>query len=230
MLKKRINAFIRRRARLSRVNIFDHIFTFIERNQVIGDFAEFGTYRGRSAAIAIATSEDFALKSKGHFGPLFQNYHLYDSFEGLPELSQDDKFGDVEDFSKGQYSANIKTLQKRISSLKRGKDVVIYPGFFDKSLLSKKAEKVGDLSVVHVDVDLYSSCLPVLAYLTPRLVDGTIIMFDDYFCYRGHPEHGVRRAFEEWSRKHESDFYVTQYVTYGWSGAAFIINLKDGTL
>ncbi|WP_044252706.1 hypothetical protein [Isosphaera pallida] len=53
--------------------------------------------------------------------------------------------------------------------------------------------------MIDVDCDLYSSAKVVLEFITPLMVDGTILIFDDWYCFRGHPQRGERAAFAEWS-------------------------------
>jgi hypothetical protein len=52
-----------------------------------------------------------------------------------------------------------------------------------------------------------------------------LFIFDDYFCYRGHPDHGVRGAFRKWLS--ESGYRCTSYLNYSWAGKVFIIH-RDG--
>ena len=100
-------------------------------------------------------------------------------------------------------------------------------GFYNESLYEESTiEILGDTkaALVHIDCDLYSSAIPCLDFIAPRLVDGAILMFDDWFCYRGREDKGVRRAFNEWSNKVEYSF--TEYSKYSWSGIMFICSKK----
>ena len=49
---------------------------------------------------------------------------------------------------------------------------------------------------MHIDCDLYSSTRTVLSLLEPRIVPGTIIVFDEYLNYPGWQAH-EKRAFAE---------------------------------
>jgi O-methyltransferase len=51
---------------------------------------------------------------------------------------------------------------------------------------------------VLVDCDIYSSAIDVFAFLTDVLKTGTWLLIDDWWCYRGDPKLGVRRALDEW--------------------------------
>jgi hypothetical protein len=75
-------------------------------------------------------------------------------------------------------------------------------GFYDQCLTPALAETLRPrkAAVVFVDCDLYSSTVPVLAFAKPFLQPGTVIVFDDWFCFYGDPELGERRAWGEFRR------------------------------
>lgn len=79
-------------------------------------------------------------------------------------------------------------------------DVKIVPGYNDKSLADaavvRKPMRPG--SIFHIDCDLYESTVVVLEFIRPLLQDGSVLVFDDWFYYRGHPQRGERGAFAEW--------------------------------
>lgn len=51
---------------------------------------------------------------------------------------------------------------------------------------------------MHIDCDLYSSTRTILALLAPRIVAGTIILFDEYFNYPNWEQHEYK-AFQEFA-------------------------------
>ena len=93
------------------------------------------------------------------------------------------------------------------------------PGFFANSL-QNLSNSPTVISVVHIDVDLYSSCKTVLEFLTDKLQDGTLLIFDDYYCYRGNPKYGVPKAISEWCE--ERDIVLSEYCNYSWAGKVYI--------
>jgi len=42
----------------------------------------------------------------------------------------------------------------------------------------------------------------VLEFALPFLTRGTVLVFDDWFCFCGDPERGERRAFREFRERH----------------------------
>ena len=54
----------------------------------------------------------------------------------------------------------------------------------------------GPVAFIHVDCDLYSSTKTILSLLAPRLVSGSVILFDEYFNYPNWEQHEFK-AFQE---------------------------------
>jgi len=74
--------------------------------------------------------------------------------------------------------------------------VVIVEGWFADSLPRFLELHQGPIAFVHVDCDVYSSTKTVFEHLGPRLSQGTVIVFDEYFNYPGWQEHEFK-AFQE---------------------------------
>jgi hypothetical protein len=82
-----------------------------------GDMAEVGTYNGGSAKIICEVKGDRPL-------------HLFDTFEGIPEVEEIDTHGyDVEKFAVGQYAASLEAV---MSYLKKYPNVFFYKGLFPR--------------------------------------------------------------------------------------------------
>jgi hypothetical protein len=136
---------------------------------VNGLVLEFGVYTGKSLrAIARRCS---------------QEVHGFDSFEGLPE--------DWSYFQKqGRFSLNGKAPQFDEPNIR------LHPGYFEQTLPRFLNEHSGPARFIHVDCDLYTSTRTVLQLLAPRIVSGTVILFDEYLNYPGWQQHEYK-AFQE---------------------------------
>ena len=77
-----------------------------------------------------------------------------------------------------------------------------------------------------IDVDYYKSTVEVLSFIEPLLNDGTIIIFDDWFNYKGHPNRGEQKAFREWCQKPEvkQKWLISEYLKDNAWRNSFIIN------
>jgi len=109
--------------------------------------------------------------------------HGFDSFEGLPEP-----------WSGFGLSGKSFDVNGRLPYVPD--NVALHCGYFDRSLPLWLNDHPGQVAFIHVDCDLYSSTKTILDLLAPRLVNGTIILFDEYFNYPGWEQHEFK-AFQE---------------------------------
>lgn len=109
--------------------------------------------------------------------------HGFDSFEGLPE----DWGGHVE--RKGAFGreGNLPQVPSNAE---------LHVGWFSNTLGPFLAENAGPAAFVHIDCDIYSSTVDILQNLRGRLVEGTVILFDEYFNYPGWRNHEYK-AWQE---------------------------------
>jgi hypothetical protein len=73
-----------------------------------------------------------------------------------------------------------------------------------------------------VDCDFYESTVPVLNFLTSKLSVGSVIMFDDWRCYRNLPDFGQQRACREWLEANPQ-IKLNELLSVGWHGIAFTV-------
>jgi predicted O-methyltransferase YrrM len=73
-------------------------------------------------------------------------------------------------------------------------------GFYEDSLTEELRQQhpFRPASVVLLDCDYYSSTVTALAWLEPYLVEGTVLLFDDWFSYGESDELGQQKAFAEY--------------------------------
>lgn len=209
------------------------LYTFFA--QLEGDYLEFGVYDGENLSMAYhfsqLTKEPTILKNDitGLFNDNLErmNFYAFDSFQGIPELKKEDLNGYRQpDFIKGSYSCNIEVFKDNIS--KNGVDLLkvkIVDGWYDEILNenTKRSLPLKGAAVVYIDCDLYSSTVPVLDFITDYLVDGSVLIFDDWFAYRGNPEKGEQRAFYEWLNKNPQ-IKVSEFHKFSWHGNSFIVH------
>ncbi len=147
------------------------IFRLVRQTSKIkGDIAEVGVFRGGSAKLICEAKEDKKL-------------HLFDTFEGLPALSQKDN---TNQFHENQFSASYDEVK---NYLKNYQDVYFYKGLFP-STAGPIANQ--NFSFVHLDVDLYEATLECIKFFYPRMNKGGILISHDYVFAPG-----VRKAFDE---------------------------------
>ncbi len=165
---------------------------------VRGYYFEFGCHSGRTMKMAW-----------NHTRHLFDwSYVAFDSFEGLPEIEEIDR---LEVFQKGKLATREKEFisiltkagmpQERLRTVK---------GFYDHSLTPELAASLAPqkAALIYIDCDLYASTVPVLEFVKDFLQIGTIIIFDDWFCYYGRPDRGEQLAFREFRERHPNLEFV----------------------
>lgn len=168
----------------SNINIILHL-TKLTTN-LSGAWAECGVYKGGTL---ITTA--LWMKSTG----VQKKIWGFDSFEGLPEKSSIDENHSTEKawghHSGGYKGVSYTHLLQKLSRLGLSNDVELVPGFFENSLPKAAGEK---FSFVHLDCDLYNSYKTCLEFFYERMVQGGVILFDEY---NDPPWPGCNKAIDE---------------------------------
>lgn len=166
-------------------------FCFLNR-LMDGYYFEFGCHKGRTMRLAWEYTKE----------PFEWVYVGFDSFAGLPEIPEIDRQPIWEQGGLATSEEDFIEIVGR-GGMPRERLLTV-KGFYDESLTPALAEKLlpRKASVVYVDCDLYTSTVPVLSFAKDFLRPGTIIVFDDWFCFYGDPERGERRAWAEFCRAH----------------------------
>lgn len=189
--------------------------------EVEGDVAEFGTMTGVSAvalAEAMAACDrhlGYALDAAG-LPP--KALHLFDSFEGLPEVVTEVDAG-APHVRSGVWAPGTcvglsrAQLEERAGAVFDPERIRTFEGWFKDTLVTIPDGTT--YSLVHIDSDLYESARDVLDYLFGHgmISEGALIFFDDWNCNRGSPQFGERRAWEECVAK-----YAVRYSDEGGYG------------
>lgn len=134
---------------------------------VDGDIAECGVFNGANAFIASLVLPELAS----------QKYHLFDSFEGFPELSPHDPVGRRNDFQ----DINFTTIRNKFSNFT---NIEIHKGFFSNTLSEVASQ---NFCMAYIDCDLYASTMSCCDFFYNRVVPGGVLLFHDYWV----PESGL---------------------------------------
>lgn len=140
--------------------------------KIKGDIAEVGVYKGGSAKLIC--------EAKGS-----RRLHLFDTFEGLPEVGQID----LPYLYKGKHSVSLESVK---IYLKKYKNVFFHKGIFPDSGKSVEERR---FSFVHLDVDIYKSNRECLKFFYPRMNKGGIIIIHDYLS-----SPGIKKSVDEFFR------------------------------
>lgn len=141
----------------------------LEQCSVEGMTLEFGVYAGKSLRVIAAQTPGMV--------------YGFDSFAGLPE-----------DWTPRQRKGRF-DLEGKIPKVTE-RNINLVQGWFHDTLPPFLSQHSGPVRFLHVDCDLYSSTATVLSHIAPRVVSGTVIVFDEYFNFPGWEQHEFR-AFQE---------------------------------
>lgn len=193
-------------------------FEYAAMTGVEGDYFEFGVWKGGSLIAAYHISRQFEGLSQMRF-------YGFDSFEGIPVLSRNKSEAEV--FPPGMFqSGGVEQVRRNLNEAKVDLTRIdLIEGWYADTLNCKTREKlpIRYAAVVNIDCDVYESTIPVLDFIEPHLIDGSIVIFDDWYCFGNRSEQGQQKALREWLERNRG-IRVTPYKEFGWDGKAFIIN------
>ncbi len=128
-----------------------------------GDIAECGVYTGASSLLLCESIKRLNLQEK--------KCHLFDSFEGISEPGLEDG----NHWTRGDLSCAENYVLETFAEYKS--IVYTYKGWIPDRFMEVAENK---FCFVHIDVDLYQPTIDCLRFFYPRMIDGGIILCDDY--------------------------------------------------
>jgi len=159
---------------LSRLNNIEHCVINVLKNDVPGDVAETGVWRGGAAIFMRAV-----LKA---YGDLKRKVWLADSFQGLPKP---DVANYPADFGNSLWTfdplaVSLEKVQANFARYALLDDQVRFvKGWFRDTLPTAPIDK---LAVLRLDGDMYESTIVALRSLYPKVSPGGFVIIDDYGC------------------------------------------------
>jgi hypothetical protein len=154
----------------------------IQEKEIQGDIVEFGLFQGWWINFFWRETEKIGLRRR---------IYGFDSFEGLSKPNSE---RDGTCWKEGMYACSLEQVIKNVEADQRPR-IKLVKGFFEKSLREPYALLAEKFCYARIDCDLYEPARDCLHYLTPRLVDGAILVFDDWPHQLGY---GEQIAFQEW--------------------------------
>ena len=152
------------------------------RQNIEGHVVEFGCYAG--------TTSVFIRRLLNAYPNTIREFHVYDSFQGLPEKSSQDTNAAGVDFEAGKLFVSKAEFAKvfRNANLQLP---VIHKGWFNE--LPESAVP-NPIAFAFLDGDFYTSIIDSLRLVWPRMNSGGILVVDDY---RRETLPGVERALND---------------------------------
>ena len=197
-----------------RFDFMTKAFSAISVNGIEGDYLEFGVAHGKTIWAAWRASRAVGLSP-----------HLwaFDSFQGLPDPTSDTDLHHPS-WHKGRYAVGQERFTANLTSMGvTENDFTAIPGFFSESLMRERRGGLpSKVAMAYVDCDMYSSTVEVLDYLREIVQTGTIVAFDDWFCWSPSGRSGEQVALEELIAAHP-ELQFNAYVPIGWHGMSFFV-------
>ena len=233
------------KTRLSQKTLIEKVARFVVCEKIKGDYFEFGVFRGDSLVYAYSAFEAqflsrIRLKLSGRNekedaeerSVMWRDmrFFAFDSFEGLPAPADGDEGS--EDFREGMFALDTEVLWHNLRAHGVPRERVdLVEGWFEDTCVPETIARhdMNKAAVVWIDSDLYSSAKTVLSFLPGLLQDGTVIVFDDWYSYKGNPRRGEQRAFNEWRETPEirERFAFIEYQKEDWKRNSFIVSTLD---
>jgi hypothetical protein len=157
-------------------------------------------------ALSFVASSNCVLYQRGK--PVFcdinpdKHFYCIDTFEGIPEVDK------VDIHRKGDFSISLDTVKQTLTSF-LGR-ITFIKGRFptdNPNLLDNKT-----FSLVHIDVDIYTSMLECLQYFWPKMNKGGIIIMDDFFAPTTPGATKAIMEFFNWSQIKQAALYQCYVV------------------
>lgn len=206
---------------------------YIEESNLEGDFVECGVWKGGSIGMMALANKKYGIKAR--------NLHLFDSFKDIckpdPDLDgeramkesikylqnntsliKDDGLQPMTGFydSFGGHGTMELCNALLVDKIGYPKEFIhFYPGWFQETF-PKYASSIKSISLLRMDSDWYASTKLTLEYFFDRVVDGGIIIIDDYGTYDGCKkavdeflsERGINKMLNNSSSFNDECFYI----------------------
>lgn len=154
----------------SNINIILHFLD--ETRGLDGDVAECGVFKGASLAA-------MALHIRHRGDP--RHVHGFDSFQGFDEsAAKDVEWGGAPNSERrvgGFAGTSLRIVRNKLGRLGVSGRTTLHPGYFAQTLVMAPERQY---SFVHLDCDIHDSYQQTLQYFYPRLVEGGVILIDEY--------------------------------------------------
>ena len=149
-----------------------------------------------------------------------REYHLFDSFEGLPPAREIDGQSAIDwqaDKSAPSYHDNCRAEESHATAAMKLSGATrfdLHKGWFDNTIPPWSAT-AAPIAVLRLDCDWYDSMKLCLTQLMPRLAPGGLIIVDDYYAWDG-----CAKALHEYLAAMKNPLRMRQFL----NGPCYLVN------
>lgn len=202
---------------------------YVHATQLAGDYYEFGVHRGWSMINSwfsyghfrrrLAQGRSLPFERRGTVAAFLAQqpvFYGFDTFAGMPENDEGE-----DTLAPGSFMSDLGAVTGDCAAAGlRPPDLRLVPGLF-----ADTTAQVGErpAAIVHLDCDLYVSTRDALRAVAPRLVQGSVVLCDDYNLFRADPGRGQRHAVAEFTAA--SGVRLEPWFAYGPASQAFLCHV-----
>lgn len=157
------------------------------KHNIPGVFVEFGTWRGGCSVAML-------LAQRAFFGGVVRPVYMFDSFEGLPEVTEKDGPLAAEyqkNVDSDNYQDNCRAAQQELEALLKEhsfaeNDYRIIRGWFSHSVRQTREELAQKgIAILRLDGDWYDSTAVTINGCCPSVSEEGVVIVDDYYAWDG---------------------------------------------
>lgn len=181
-----------------------------------GDYLEFGVFDGRTTTLAWQAMKD--IRGMRFFG--------FDTFSGIAGALEQEKA-----YPDGSYYSNLPTYwhNVRAAGADRARMRPVQGNYLETFQDAKALHTSLGLErclVAHIDCDVYAAAKAALTFVTDLLVQGSVLLFDEFHANHASNRLGERRALAEWLEE-TPRLQVERWMDYAAVGRAFFVHRDD---
>lgn len=166
-----------------------------------GALIEVGVWRGGSGAL---------IAKQASLNGIDDTVYLCDTFTGVVKAGEKDS-----KYRGGEHADTSKEIAVEVITKLKLENTKILVGIFPEDTSDQITSN--KFRFCHIDVDVYQSAKDIVDWLWPKLVEGGMVVFDDYGFEGGD---GITKFVNEQREK------IDRRVIYNLNGHAIIIKLK----
>ena len=168
------------------------IWSSIKQDNIIGDYTEFGVFKGKSLYHSWRCAKKHKIKNVMFYG--------FDSFEGFPVENHDL-------YTNEKFKTTIEKVNK---NFRNKNNVELIQGFFDQSLKQDRIQSIKNISFAFIDCDIYESSISIFNFLENRVSVGGFIMIDDFSSIDKNGN-SIYKAWEENKKINQNFIFYSNY-------------------
>jgi O-methyltransferase len=163
----RINAITREQTLVDRYRSYELWQLAAEAVKLPGDVLEVGVWQGGTGALIAARLTGLSAD---------KHVYLADTFQGVVKAGPKDQY-----YRGGEHSnASVEDVERLLERLELSNVSILSGVFPDETAHHVRCEQI---SLCHIDVDVYQGAKEVTEWVWPRLPVGGMIVYDDYGFY-----------------------------------------------